>query len=505
MKSLSYQLNSNHLTFLVIFMAILFSGNILLLKLAVNDEVKAKVKNKGEQVLNYVKSADTSDDKNLHEDQLSNQLRNYYLSGGEGCLIYDKTSQEIIELAGDDFDEEHTFSDDLVEKIERYTASSPKIFKSDLTNEGNNSFVYISTYNENNPNVLFFFYSSTISINNIGHYLAWIGAMFVFIFVVFFWMVFIVNRRLAAPYSEIALSLSDKSESDVNKSGKQTESMFIKRTLNLMESQLMFYEQNIEKSSLDKQKFEKEIIIARSIQNRILPKDIEKQIQNSGVEIEAKSEALFEVGGDFYDYYMLDEKHLLFTIGDVAGKGIPASLFMIFAQTTMRSIATAGMNAGEIVTKLNERILEENVSDLFFTLFLGILNVETGLLQYSNAAHNHPFFIKSSGSFDELSKVHGIPIGIYSNKTYHYSEIKLNNGDQIAVYTDGVVDTIDENEMDYSVDVLKYNLLGSWFLRPGEIIKNIFSSVADFRGNAKAVDDMTLLALKYSPPAKETL
>jgi sigma-B regulation protein RsbU (phosphoserine phosphatase) len=326
-----------------------------------------------------------------------------------------------------------------------------------------------------------------------------------FIFIILFWIIWFNNRRLAAPFSEIAQSILHRPESNVNISGKHGESMLIKRAVNLMQNQLLFYEKNIQKSSLDQQKFEKDIKIARSLQERILPKDIGKQIKDTGVEIEAKSEALFEVGGDFYDYYMLDEEHLLFTIGDVAGKGIPASLFMIFSQTIMRSIANAGMNAGEIVTKLNERILEENVSDLFFTLFLGIINVQTGVLQYCNAAHNHPVLIKSSGSLEELFKTHGIPVGIYANKTYQYSELKLNTGDQLVVYTDGLVDTIDENEMDYSVDVLKYNLLGAWFLNPNEIIKNIFKSVEDFRGNVKAVDDMTIMALKYSPRTKENI
>ena len=201
---------------------------------------------------------------------------------------------------------------------------------------------------------------------------------------------------------------------------------------------------------------------------------------------------------------MLDDHHLLFTIGDVAGKGIPASLFMIFAQTTMRSIASAGMNAGEIVTKLNERILSENISDLFFTLFLGIVNIQTGMLQYCNAAHNHPVLIKSTGSLEELIITHGIPIGIYADKTYLYSEFKLNKGDQLVVYTDGIVDTIDENGMDYSVDVLKYNLLGTWFKSPNDIIKKVFGSIENFRGNVKAVDDMTIVALKYSPRLKES-
>jgi sigma-B regulation protein RsbU (phosphoserine phosphatase) len=441
--------------------------------------------------------------KEMNSEELKQQIQHYYFSSAEGCLLYNSKNNQTVVLSGKTYNDDLYFSDELHEYISDYNENNPSVLKVDLINGGEQSFVYISPLEKQNE-TFFLFYSGSGFINNSGHYPAWYGAMFSLVSVIMLWWIVVVNRRVAAPYSDITQSVIKRSELNVNISGKQSESMFLKRAVNLMQSQLLFYEKNIAKSSHDQQKFENDIKIARSLQKRILPKDIGKQLQDSGVEIEAKSEALLEVGGDFYDYYMLDEKHLLFTIGDVAGKGIPASLFMIFAQTNMRSIAKAEMNAGEIVTKLNERIIEENVSDLFFTLFLGIINVQTGVLQYCNAAHNLPVLIKSSGSLDELSKIHGIPVGIYGNKLYEYSEINLNDGDQIVVYTDGLIDTIDENEMDYSVDVLKYNLLGSWFLSPAEIIDKVFTSVTDFRGNAKAVDDMTILALKYSQSMRET-
>jgi serine phosphatase RsbU (regulator of sigma subunit) len=503
MKSLSYQLNFNHLLFLAVSLIVLIFGNFLILDLIINKRVENKVQQKGGLIYDYFIS-NNQPTKELDSKQLKNQIQHYYFSSSEGCLLYNSKNSQAFVLSGKRYNDEVHLSDELHKFIRDYKDKSPNVLGVDLMDGGKHSFVYVAPL-KNQHEIFFIFYAGSGFIENLGHYPAWYGAMFGLVSVVALWLIISVNRRIAAPYSDIAQSVLKRTESSAGISGKQSESMLLKRAVNLMQSQLLFYEKNIEKSSHDQQKFENDIKIARSLQKRILPKDIGKQLQDSGVEIKAKSEALFEVGGDFYDYYMLDEKHLLFTIGDVAGKGIPASLFMIFAQTTMRSIAQAGMNAGEIVTKLNERIIEENVSDLFFTLFLGIINIQTGALQYCNAAHNLPILIKSSGSLDELTNIHGIPVGIYGNKIYGYSEIKLNDDDQIAVYTDGLIDTIDENEMDYSVDVLKYNLLGAWFLSPGEIINKIFASVTGFRGNAKAVDDMTILALKYSKQAKNTL
>ncbi|MCF8362838.1 MAG: serine/threonine-protein phosphatase [Prolixibacteraceae bacterium] len=503
MKSLVYQLNINHLTYLAISFAVLFWGNIFLLELTVNTRVEAKVLQKGESIFNCI--TDIEKDRGndgLHEELLLKILQNFYFSSAEGCFIYQKDNRIIKELAGNVFSKNVNISDVLSGKIQDYDVNKPKVYKLDLTPGGNRSFVYVSPVNENH-NTFFLFYSNKSYIENFGHYPAWHCAMLGFIFIILLWVIWFNNRRLAAPFSEIAQSILQRPESNVNIPGKHSESTVIKRAINLMQSQLLFYKKNIEKTSLDHQKFEKEIKIAQSLQKKILPKDIGKQIKNSDVRVEAKSETLFEVGGDFYDYYMLDDEHMLFTIGDVAGKGIPASLFMIFSQTTMRSIAKPGMNAGEIVTKLNERILEENVSDLFFTLFLGVINTKTAALQYCNAAHNYPILINSSGSLKELEDTHGIPIGIYAEKIYGYSEIIMKKDDQLLVYTDGIVDTIDENEMAYSVDVLKYNLLGTWFLEPDAIIKKIFDGIENFRGNAKAVDDMTIIALKYSPRRKE--
>ena len=142
------------------------------------------------------------------------------------------------------------------------------------------------------------------------------------------------------------------------------------------------------------------------------------------------------IGGDLYDYFFIDSNHLLFTMGDVSGKGIPAALFMAVAHTMIKSKATI-LSAKHIVEQVNNELSYQNYNQHFLTLFLGILDLETGVLSYCNAAHNYPFLVKKSKDVHLLEKTHGLPLGVYSNKSYSGDSIVLREGDMLVLYTDG--------------------------------------------------------------------
>ena len=276
------------------------------------------------------------------------------------------------------------------------------------------------------------------------------------------------------------------------------ESMLIKRSIDLLHNQLDFYVKNLEKTSTESLKIDKDLKIAKRLQNNILAKDVPEITNRIDFDISAFSEAAYDIGGDLFDYFLLDENHLLFAVGDVSGKGIPAALFMIYTQTLLRSVAKSEMKVSDIVEQLNNKLVEENISDLFVTLLMGILDTQTGKLAYCNAAHNLPLIIQNEGTIDELGETHGIPLGIYADRNYGLSEVTLTDGDQFMVYTDGVIDSKDENGMNYSVDVLKYNLMGAWFLSPQEAVQKVKTSVEQFRGTTDPVDDLTILMLKFN-------
>lgn len=310
---------------------------------------------------------------------------------------------------------------------------------------------------------------------------------------------YLINRKQMQPFNSIIDNLIKSSELRINFTDKTSEAKIIRKSIESLENQLSQYKNAFEKTLLNNEKIEKDIRLAKKLQNNILPHENSEISKNYNFKLYAYSEAAFDIGGDFYDYFMIDDDHLLITIADVAGKGIPASLFMIYAQTLLRSIAKDKKNVSEITEALNYQLIEEKVSDLFITIFIGILEIKTGKLSFCNAAHNYPLHIKEQGEIEEITDTHGIPIGIYLNRKYTNSIITLAPNDQLFLYTDGLIDSTDENKMKYTVDVLKYNMMGSWFLNPKDVIEKIKNSVVNFRGNNNPEDDMTLFSIKYTP------
>ena len=332
----------------------------------------------------------------------------------------------------------------------------------------------------------------------LGHYLSYLILVFTVVLIIMTNSVLRTNNKYIKPYSEIFQYLRSSKYIKLNLKSNISESMFIKRSIDLLHNQLDFYVKNLEKATGENRKIEKDLKIAKHLQNNILARDIPELVTKKDFSICAISEAAYDIGGDLYDYFILNDEQLLFAVGDISGKGIPAALFMIYTQTLMRSLAKSDMSVSEIVEQLNNKLIEENISDLFVTLLMGILNFKTGKLTYCNAAHNLPLVIRNEGIIEEIGETHGIPVGIYPDRNYTYSEIQLEEGDQFMIYTDGVVDSKDENGMNYSVDVLKYNLMGAWFLTPQEAVSKIQKSIVEFRGNIDPVDDLTILMLQYN-------
>ncbi|HKM94495.1 MAG TPA: PP2C family protein-serine/threonine phosphatase [Prolixibacteraceae bacterium] len=347
-------------------------------------------------------------------------------------------------------------------------------------------------------NYLVVFHPRTYVFEYLGRYTAFIMLIVSFLMVLTSYIIIRTNRRLAWAIKDIFATIKNSKYLSINPKSSENDLMQIKRNVESLINQLSIYEKKLEQTVVESQKIEHDLIIAKRLQQSLLPKQNKQITKHEKLfKIGAYSEALYDIGGDLYDYFILDGKHLLFMVGDVSGKGIPAALFMIYTQTLLRSIAKRGMSVGEIVTELNSKLANENTSELFVTLLIGMLDIETGLLEYCNAAHNLPLVIKNDGHINELADTHGIPLGIYANKKYGQSVIQLAQNDQIFIYTDGVIDIKDENGMNYSIDVLRYNLMGSWFNTPDQIVKIIMESVNSFRGNIAPVDDMTILVLQY--------
>ncbi len=255
--------------------------------------------------------------------------------------------------------------------------------------------------------------------------------------------------------------------------------------------------ENLKQTTAAKERIESELSIARDIQEGILPRLFPAFPQHNEFELAAILESAKAVGGDLYDFFMLSEKHLCFVVGDVSGKGVPASLFMAITQTLQRSIAELGMSPGEIVTKLSRELHENNETFMFVTYFFCILNLETGALHFSNAGHNPPYILKADGAIEQICTLHGPPIAI-SDTEYDSSTIYLEKDSMIFLYTDGVTEAMDMGNQQFSdarlAEVLKENI---HIDDPRETIDAVNSAVKKFTGGFEQSDDITMLALCY--------
>lgn len=250
------------------------------------------------------------------------------------------------------------------------------------------------------------------------------------------------------------------------------------------------------KTAKEKIKFEKDMKSAREIHFNIVPSGKPAFPEHPEIDIYAILKPAEIIGGDLYDYFFIDKYHLLIAIGDVSGKGIPASLFMAIASTLIKEKAKI-LSSKDIVTQVNKELSERNSNQYFVTLFLGILDVRNGIMDYCNAAHNYPYIIHANGTFNSLSKSHGLPLGIYKDKTYKNSIIELQTSDMIFLYTDGVINSKDAHNQDYGIDKLEKNIQNFNDLSSEEVVNRLLKSILLFEGETQQTDDISLMAIKY--------
>ena len=237
--------------------------------------------------------------------------------------------------------------------------------------------------------------------------------------------------------------------------------------------------------------------VAREIQQGILPKIFPPFPHRNDFEIFASMTAAKEVGGDFYDFFMIDNDRLGFVIGDVSGKGIPAAIFMAVSRTLIRATGLKGMSPGECLHNVNNLLCNESVSSMFVTVFYGIMNMKTGYLDYANAGHNPPYLFKNDGSILKVKSAGNTVLGCFEDLPFATRSVRLEPNDGIVLFTDGVTEAFDRDENIYGDERLQ-NLISSLRnLTANLVINTIIEDVNMFaRGMAQA-DDITLLSLKY--------
>jgi phosphoserine phosphatase RsbU/P len=262
-----------------------------------------------------------------------------------------------------------------------------------------------------------------------------------------------------------------------------------------MQTSLHYHIENLKKTTADMEKIESEMRIAHDIQMSIIPKLFPPFPDRTEIDLFANLTPVKAVGGDLYDYFFADDRHLVLAIGDVSGKGVPASLLMAMTRTLLRAKYSRGMNPNEIVRIVNEDLCKDNLQKMFVTFFIGILDVYSGEFEYCNAGHNPPYLIRK-GTTQQLEVFHGYPIGIQSSP-YKSASLILEAGDIISMYTDGITDAENKDSELFEEKHLEEVLLNNADLNAEGLTKAITAAVDKFAEGMEQFDDMTLLTLRY--------
>ncbi|MAT40567.1 MAG: fused response regulator/phosphatase [Ectothiorhodospiraceae bacterium] len=237
---------------------------------------------------------------------------------------------------------------------------------------------------------------------------------------------------------------------------------------------------------------------AKQIQQSILPQDFPPYPERKEFDVFAHMIAAKEVGGDFYDFFLIDENRFGFVIADVSDKGIPAAIFMAVSRTVLKGTATQGISPSECLERVNTILNNESDSGMFLTAFYGILDVKSGKIDYANGGHNPPYLVRNGSGVIPVASNSDPLIGIIDNAKYEQFSLDLKEGDTLFLFTDGITEALNKTEEMYSEDRLIETLRKQTGSAPEVLIPSIISEIADFAQGAPQSDDITCLAIRYN-------
>jgi len=264
---------------------------------------------------------------------------------------------------------------------------------------------------------------------------------------------------------------------------------------NKMIEDLKKYIEENQKITAEKERIANELNVASRIQMSIIPQKFPAFPERPEIDIYAKIIPALEVGGDFYDFTFIDQDRFGFVIGDAAGKGIPAALFVAISRSFLKATVMNIDKPGECLRLVNELLCSEDYMNMFITMFYGTLNIKTGELLYCNAGHNPPYLIKKNGIIEALKTVNGPALGAFSG--VDYDTIKLDMGDGIVLYTDGVTEAFNKDKEIFSDERLQKILENIENFVPEQTVKMVVDDVLNFSEGVPQSDDITVMAVKY--------
>lgn len=314
---------------------------------------------------------------------------------------------------------------------------------------------------------------------------------------------FFVKRKIVNPINKIrnvSKSMVENLENEDSiqvsvKTGNEIEELL--DSFKEMYSDVREYINKLSTVTAEKERIGAELDVAKHIQSSMLPCLFPAFPERTEFDIHASMTPAKEVGGDFYDFFMVDDRHLAIVMADVSGKGVPAALFMVIAKTLIKDHTTPERNLGEVFTKVNNLLCESNSEGLFVTAFEGVLDLVTGEFNFVNAGHEIPYICKAGKEFEPYKIKAGFVLAGMEDMKYKGGSIVLEEGDKIFQYTDGVTEATNLSNELYGSERLKSVLNANSTATPCEILEEVKKDIDRFAGEADQFDDITMLCLEY--------
>ncbi|HIU34308.1 MAG TPA: SpoIIE family protein phosphatase [Candidatus Pullichristensenella excrementigallinarum] len=314
-----------------------------------------------------------------------------------------------------------------------------------------------------------------------------------------------VNRGIISPINRLAKAtdqfISEKQEgadsSAISKlsirTGDEIENLCY--SIKHMEQEINDYIVNLTNVTAERERIGAELDVAKNIQSSMLPCIFPPFPQWQEFDIFATMSPAKEVGGDFYDFFLVDDDHLALVIADVSGKGVPAAMFMVIAKTLLKNSAQTGLSPKVVLEKVNNQLCENNDAEMFVTVWLGILEISTGRMVCANAGHEFPILRRADGRFELFKDRHGFVLAGMQDAKYREYEIILGDGDTLFVYTDGVTEATDLHNQLYGTNRLLEALNQCGAENCADLLRGVRADIDRFVGQAPQFDDITMLAI----------
>ena len=330
------------------------------------------------------------------------------------------------------------------------------------------------------------------------------GVIITFIFVVI--GIIIIRRVAVKPVEALSRGTKDftregsgySKESVISlgiNSGDELEELYC--DIKSMQEKILDYIENITKITAEKERIGAELNVATQIQADMLPKIFPPYAEREEFILAASMDPAKEVGGDFYDFFFVDESHLGLVVADVSGKGVPAALFMVIAKTLIKNKSASGVGPAEILTEVNNQLCEGNEAELFVTVWLAIIDIYSGKGLAANAGHEHPALKRADGSFELIQYKHSPAVATMEGLRFREHEFELHPGDTLIEYTDGVTEATNKDNELFGNDRLLASLNKNPDASPEELIKNLRKDIDEFVDTAPQFDDITILGFRF--------